>query len=185
MLHAPPSRYKIVERDRRLVTIDTLTGDEVGIAPVANTGARVDTATLRSSSSNMGGPVRGESAMGATRPGMQSGSPMAIGTPRGTLTTIAGFWPGAQLGADDRITLTTATYYDEHAPRQMRLTTEKANALGVYAIILALTVVIAAAFVIATHFFGVIVLIFIAAQLGKPITKGMMSHFVNDAEEVS
>ena len=34
MLNIPPSRYKIIERDRRLVTIDTLTGAEMGAKAV-------------------------------------------------------------------------------------------------------------------------------------------------------
>lgn len=183
MLQAPPSRYKIIERDRRLVTIDTLTGAAMGIAPVPTPGARVDNATTRSTSSNMGGPVRGEVAMGAARTGIQAAPSNAAGSPRGALVTIAGWFPGAQIGPDDRIILTTAATYDEQAPREMRLTSAKANALGTYAITLAMLFVLALAFVIATEFFGLVVLVFIAVKFSQPVNKNIMRYIINDAED--
>lgn len=39
-VEAPPGRYRIIERDRRLVTIDTLTGGEIG--PIASQPASSD-----------------------------------------------------------------------------------------------------------------------------------------------
>jgi hypothetical protein len=65
MLQSPPSRYKIIERGRRLVTIDTLTGQEVGLgntlvspdAPVDLPIQSAHVATPMESSSPVSSPV--------------------------------------------------------------------------------------------------------------------------------
>ncbi len=183
MLQAPPSRYKIIERDRRLVTIDTLSGDAMSIAPVPTTSAPVENPTMRSTSPNMRGPVRGEVAMGAARTGIQAAPSNTTGSPRGALLRVAGLFPGARISADDRLTVTTATSYDEQAPREMRLTAAKTNALGAYVIMLAILLVLAITFVIATEFFGLVVLIFIALKFSQPANKNIMRYIISDAED--
>lgn len=56
MSRLPPSRYRIVERGRRLITIDTLTGQEIGLgASLANVdlaGARQTVAPARNKTSS-------------------------------------------------------------------------------------------------------------------------------------
>jgi hypothetical protein len=194
VLQAPPSRYKIIERDRRLVTIDTLTGDEMGIAPVAQSGARVDTATMRSTSSNMGGPTRGESAMGETRTTLQANLPArpqpgpnrAAGQPRGALTTIAGLFPGAEIGADDRVTLTTKAQYDNQAPRTLRLTAQKTESLGGFLLTIGALLLLGLFVAIAIDFFFVFIfLVIVGSKAGQPISSVVMNYIINDAEEVA
>ena len=65
MLQSPPSRYKIIERGRRLVTIDTLTGQEVGLgntlvspdAPVNMPSQSAHVATPMATSTPVSAPV--------------------------------------------------------------------------------------------------------------------------------
>ncbi len=129
----PTGRYKVVERDRRLVTIDTLTGQEIGLpgsasaAPatsVVSDAARAPMATVGGKSNRSLGPSPWTKRAAAT-PG-----PLSAATPQDWMTTLAGLMPGAQVREDGAIWLNTAARYDPQGPRRVQLTPKGKSALG-------------------------------------------------------
>lgn len=197
MLEAPPSRYKIVERNRRLITIDTQTGEAVGsapgqvqgLAPGGAAGAALEvpaSPAMRTTNANMGGPARGQTVLGAGRSGSQSAPAIAVASPRGMLAMLADLFPRTRLDAEGRITLTTAPYYDADAPRQMRLTKGKTDTLGIYVIALGLLALFVVSLVIMTDMiFGAIILVFVTIRVGDPVNKTILRYLISDAEPIS
>jgi hypothetical protein len=185
---APGGRYKIIERGRRLVTIDTLTGQEVTTipatshAPITDTGRDTITAAPEraTSGSAMGGPARGVQSMGA-RSGDARATP---GKPRAALVTMAGMMPGARIDENDRIVLMTRPTYDPKAPRLVRLTTEKTKALGALVVAAILVLMVAALFMLSGHFVMIVVIAIVALQVGKPTMKPVMANLISDAEDI-
>ena len=186
-MDAPGGRYKIVERGRRLVTIDTLTGQEVTTMPTASTPPITDTgrdkvtaAPKRNTGSAMGGPSRGEQAMGTSpRP-----APTTLAKPRGIMLTLAGFVPGARFDSGDRVILMTKTYYDPRGPRELRLTAEKTNSLGGLVIAAMLIALVAVFLIFSGSFVIVFVIGFVALRSSKSLLKPMFENLISDAEEL-
>ena len=115
-LDMPPTRYRVVERGRRLIVIDTRTG-----APVA-------------------APDRGQQARLDQLASRERGSDTPADAPARTLQAPRRPTPGPARGpvsgeADVGI-LTTQSWFDDKAPRRVRIGEGAATFSGVTAIIL-------------------------------------------------
>ena len=116
MLQAPEGRYRIIERDNRLVTIDTQTGKELGALAVP--------------------PARGvqHGTQDAPLPPMSSpsASAPAASPPPATATRAS---PAARKpskrDAQGRMTITTQRWFDPAGPRRLRLTAQNSKKLEV------------------------------------------------------
>jgi hypothetical protein len=189
-LDAPGGRYKIIERGRRLVTIDTLTGQEVttilasSSSPITDTGRDTITAApARSSgsSSSMGGPDRGVQSMGTPR----STASSSMSKPASfDLTSLAAMMPGARRDETGRILLMTQPYYDPIGPRLVRLTPAKAQTLGGLAVAAALLAVFALFVGFTFSFIFVAVIGFALLRSGKATLKPVMAGIISDAEDL-
>ena len=80
MLNMPPSRYKIIERDRRLVTIDTLTGAEMGAkaVPVPTASAPQSEADMNARVSALGPALKANRPSASTAPASGRAGRIAI-----------------------------------------------------------------------------------------------------------
>ena len=132
----PTGRYKVVERDRRLVTIDTLTGQEIGLPGSASAAPATSIVTdaARAPMATVGGRSVGPSPWtqrAAATPGPLSASGAS---PKDWMTTLAGLMPGARVREDGAIWLSTAASYDPQGPRLVQLTPQGKTALGQLAV---------------------------------------------------
>jgi hypothetical protein len=185
---APGGRYKIIERGRRLVTIDTLTGQEVTTIPVTSNPPITDTGRDKitaapgraTSGSAMGGPARGVQSMGAR----SSDTRATPGKPRGALVTLAGMMPGARIDENDRVVLMTRPFYDPQAPRLVRLTAQKTSGLGALMVGALLAGLVMALLVASGSFVALFVIGFVALQIVKPAMKPVMVNLISDAEDI-
>ncbi len=189
-MDAPGGRYKIIERGRRLVTIDTLTGQEVttipatSSPPITDTGRdKITAAPARSSgsSSSMGGPERGVQSMGTARSTANSSMSKSASL---DLTSLAAMMPGARRDETGRILLMTQPYYDPIGPRLVRLTPAKAQTLGGLGVAFALLVLFALFIGFAFSFIFVFVIGFALMRSGKSVLKPVMAGLISDADEV-
>jgi hypothetical protein len=119
-MDAPSGRYKIVERDRRLVTIDTLTGQEIGLggsvsAPPSSTKAmQLPQVTARLPVS-VTSAVSPNSAPAAVNPWQRTAHERSFDR---TETRTASQRSSAQFG---RFVLRTAPSFDNNGPRTVVL----------------------------------------------------------------
>jgi hypothetical protein len=187
---APGGRYKIIERGRRLVTIDTLTGQEVTTIPAASNPPITDTgrdkitaAPKRASGtgSAMGGPDRGVQSMGTPRSTANTSMTVSSNI---DLTTIAALMPGARRDETGRILLMTQAYYDPRAPRLVRLTPAKAKSLGGMGVAMAFLALFALFVGFQFSFIFVFVMGFVLLRSAKSIIKPAMQSLITDAEEL-
>ncbi len=198
-MDAPGGRYKIIERGRRLVTIDTLTGQEVTTIPASSAPPFTDTGRdtitagpVRSAGSgtNMGGPDRGVQSMGAPRAAPRATPTSAMNTPNVSMTTnadfssIAAMMPGARRDENGRILLMTQAYYDPLAPRLLRLTPAKAKILGGFGVAAILLGLFALFVGFQFSFIFVFVMGFALLRAGKGMIKPILENIISDAEEV-
>lgn len=168
MLEAPQGRYKIIERDNRLVTIDTQTGAEVGgvAPPIAHA------------------PQPAQPAVFA-QPGNQPPPPATPATnPGGAATDLAAMTELAKPDAQGRVTIPTQRWFDPKAPRRIRLTAQNTKKLGQY-----LRFVIGAAVfaLFLAAFISPVFVLFFAGFCwfrGRKMAMGLMSQLLTDGEEV-
>jgi hypothetical protein len=130
----PTGRYKVVERDRRLVTIDTLTGQEIGL-PGSTSSAPPTSVVLdapRAPMANASTPPRpSEGPSPWTKKSVATAGPIAAGkNPQDWMTTLAGLMPGARVREDGVIWLNTNASYDPEGPRLVQLTPDGKKALS-------------------------------------------------------
>jgi hypothetical protein len=125
MLEAPQGRYKIIERDNRLITIDTQTGAEIagGATPIAPAPRPLQPAVRTQ-------PFASALPTAPAQPGKQS-SPLATkpGSPAANLAALTDL---TKPDAQGRVTIPTLRWFDPKAPRRIRLTAENTRKLGQY-----------------------------------------------------
>ncbi len=168
----PPTRYRVVERGRQLVVIDTQAGshplmgdysDPPAADPIVDDSPReavVDAWPSRPDPE----PIADRVAPSALDPAPAAAPPLAaqqmIGGPPELLRNIAATVCGDTRDGDGRLILTTARFYDANGPRRIALDPDGERAVGlamlmtlaasVAAIVLAVTTIwIGAALVIA------------------------------------
>ncbi len=162
-MEAQQGRYKIVERNRRLVTIDLQTGKEVG-------------AKLPAVPSGLSAPLGP-----ALTPG-PSPRPYVAGE-SDWMYTLAQLLPGVKM-VDGIAHLKTGASYDALAPRTLRLTDQGVRKLGGTAIGLGVALAIAFLLWMLTGFWIVVIAAVVLGKFGKHVTKAVMTSVIADAVEV-
>lgn len=166
----PPSRYQVIEKDGRLITVDTQTGFRSAseAAPRLDSGSRV--ASLS--------PTRASDSPqpAATVSGVNGGAFARL---------IAGFATFATQGQRDargRPVLKSSKLFDPQAPRQLALDPAHARLVGLVAMIsTALIVFLFLVAIFTDLFLGVIVVAVILGQFAKPILTAMLKAVVSHA----
>jgi hypothetical protein len=182
----PTGRYKVVERDRRLVTIDTLTGQEIGLpgsasaAPatsVVTDAARAPMATVGAKPSRSAGPSPWTKRAAAT-PGPLSAKGA---TSQDWMTTLAGLMPGARVREDGAIWLSTAASYDPQGPRLVQLTPQGKTALGQLAVGLVVLAFILLMIAILGNIFVAAAFAFVGVRSYQAVTKPLYRSIIAGA----
>jgi hypothetical protein len=181
----PAGRYRVEERDRRLVTIDTLTGQEIG-----GIGTSSSAKGLLEAPRPMSFPK--EAPRGAAPPRSAlapvASAPPSIAPRQGEAadwtTTLAGLSPGAQLEPGGTVLLSTKDWYDEQGDRTVRLSADgKGRLAGLMGTLIALGFTL-----ILMAFLGDIFLAlglgFIVLRAGKAALKPVYRSIIADAVTV-
>ncbi len=178
----PAGRYKVEERDRRLVTIDTLTGQEIGgigMAPSAKATLEAPRpAAFPKDVARAAAPPRSALAPApASTPNMiPSQSETADWT-----TSLAGLSPGAQVEAGGSILLSTKDWYDEKGDRTVRLSAlGKGRLANLVGVLIGLSFILLL-FAIWGDIFFAMALIFIVLRAGKSVLKPVYRSIIADA----
>ncbi|MEQ1547168.1 MAG: hypothetical protein ABL918_00805 [Chakrabartia sp.] len=160
----PPSRYKVIEKGGRLITIDTQAGPDTTILAPPH---------VIESSKKTAAPARPSALQ----------SPKALGAlPKpGLLLGIATMFVEKDRDAAGNMLFRTHKYYDPDAPRLLRLTEKQAVGLGGIGLtFFVLLGIITLLFATGAWFF-MIPFVFIAVKMaGKPF-KTMMTKLLKDA----
>ncbi|MGB5077174.1 MAG: hypothetical protein WBO17_06815 [Sphingorhabdus sp.] len=135
-MDAPKGRYRIEERERRLVTIDTLTGEEVGMSGTRAAHLAVDAVEIELETNapsvivqpEISVPIATQSDSQTWRT-PQSERPIADKAAREHVSEWAGLMPGASAQGSGYI-LKTSRFYDHLGPRVVMLDAEGAKTLG-------------------------------------------------------
>jgi hypothetical protein len=162
-MKAPQSRYKIIERDRRLVTIDTKTGLEVGL------GGQPAFEMPRAPEPERALPTATDRVAAPERPSALRPQRAATRKSATTLRIVGGFFPGVTLTSGD-LYLTTRRSYDAQGPRTLRLTDARADLLGRFGLVIGVIGIIVLAIAVAADFW---VVLFVAAVFGFRFAKGV------------
>jgi hypothetical protein len=169
-MNAPPGRYKIVERDRRLVTIDTQTGTEIsqtpGIAPTSQ-----------------GSLAPSRPAMPMTRSEMPKARQSSLSPASDPWLRILGrMFPGVRI-ENGTAQIITRKAYDAQAPRALALSEAQLDRLGwlmVAAIIVGLVVFMFWA-MMSFSLFGLIIPGFVLFHFGRALIKPIMIAILEGA----
>ncbi len=163
----PPSRYKIVERDRRLVTIDTWTGEEAG--------PKTNPDTARPAAKSVASPVW---------TGMQSGK--AANPLDQLIATFAKIATQDRFDEAGRPILKTSKIYDLQGPRDIALDGPGTRRVGQVALASAvLLLLLLVLFVVGTEMFFVAIalLVFGGRVIAKPALTAIMVPVLSGAAE--
>ncbi len=183
----PAGRYKVEERDRRLVTIDTLTGQEVGgisMAPSARgTLEAPRPASFPKEATRAAAPARSETVRPASTTPMPSMG-KSPSQPADWATTLAGLSPGAQVQQGGTIWLSTKAWYDDAGERTVQLSepgkAKLANLMGTgFAALLVLIL-----FAIWGDIFFAMAIVFLILRAGKTVLKPVYRSIIADAVAV-
>ena len=180
----PAGRYKVVERDRRLVTIDTLTGQEIGgTGPSPAMGGTLEAprpAAFPKELARAAAPTRST----AQTPILASTVVPSQSLPADWTTTLAGLSPGAQVQPGGIIWLSTKAWYDDAGERTVQLSEQGKGRLASLAgamLVFVLAVVLVA---ILGDIFFAIAIIFVALRAGKALLKPVYRSIIADAVSV-
>ncbi len=171
----PPSRYRVVERGRRLVVIDTQAGSHPPMgdysdpppAPVqtVDDDSPLDLAVDAWPSV----PKPGQEAIdqravpSALDPAPIAEPPLAaqrmIAGPPELLRNVASTVCGDARDGDGRLLFTTATFYDTKGPRRIALDPDGERALGLATLVLLAVSVAAIIFMVTAGWFAIVILV--------------------------
>jgi hypothetical protein len=181
----PAGRYRVEERDRRLVTIDTLTGQEIGGIGMASSAKG-----LLEAPRPMSFPKEAPRAAAPPRSALApiASAPPSIaprqGEPADWTTTLAGLSPGAQVEPGGTILLSTKDWYDEAGERTVRLSAQGKGRLGnLMGALIALGFFLIL-FLIWGDIFFAMAMIFIVLRAGKSMLTPVYRSVIADAVEV-
>ena len=176
----PAGRYKVVERNRRLVTIDTLTGQEIGgTGPSPAMGGTLEAprpAAFPKELARAAAPTRSTAQASTVAPSQS--------LPADWTTTLAGLSPGAQVQPGGIIWLSTKAWYDDAGERTVQLSEQGKGRLASLAgamLVFVLAVVLVA---ILGDIFFAIAIIFVALRAGKALLKPVYRSIIADAVSV-
>ncbi|MEY2925944.1 MAG: hypothetical protein RL367_421 [Pseudomonadota bacterium] len=152
ILQSPPSRFRIEERGRRLVVIDTQTGKHSDTTPVraAETGKQIGT----------WGPVMRD----------KGGEDF--------LLRYAGLFTQNKLDRKGRIVLKTLRLYDKAGPRLIALEPPAARRFAMLGMVQVAAILVILFVWIATNFVATIILGVIFFQLNKRISGAIMKAII-------
>lgn len=176
----PAGRYKVEERNRRLVTIDTLTGQEIGGAGAApSSGGTLEAprpAAFPKELARAAAPVRSTAQAANLAPSQSQ--------PADWATTLAGLSPSAQVQIGGVIWLSTKAWYDEAGERTVQLSEQGKGRLA--SVVGAIFVLVLALIVIAIwgNVFFAVALIFFILRGGKTVLKPVYQSIIADAVAV-
>jgi hypothetical protein len=162
-LKAPPSRYRVEERGRHLVVIDTQSGQSITSTKQMPTGSRQSGSSM---GSGMAAPMR------TNAEGRDWTLRMAEAITEGRKDTRG------------RAVLKTSRFYDAAAPRYFALDNRQMQQLGAGGIaMMAIFVILFLCFVTLDFFIAIIVVV-VAWQLGRPAVTAAMKGLIKQAEQV-
>jgi hypothetical protein len=176
----PAGRYKVEERDRRLVTIDTLTGQEIGgigRAPSTKDALEAPRPTaFPKEVARAAAPARSASTASNMSPSLSGSADWA--------TTLAGLSPGAQVQSSGTIWLSTKPWYDDAGERTVQLSEQgKGRLANLMGALFALTLCIIL-FAIWGDIFFTMAFIFVILRAGKTVLKPVYRSIITDAATV-
>jgi hypothetical protein len=165
-MEPPPSRYKVIEKDGRLITIDTLAGAKPAGAKPSDPAAEPDAAAAFRQLSNF-------IPRGSTKPNS------------GLLLAFASAFTEMDNSVDGSRRLRTHRFYDPGAPRLLRISEKQTIALGGLALtgfvlLLILVVLITVGQFVATLFIAAVLF-----QAGSPILKKALGAIIASAAEIA
>jgi hypothetical protein len=157
----PPSRYKIIERDRRLITIDTQTGLEAGTKPRLNAPP---------------------SALARQPVDLRAGEPRG-GAFNEIFTSLAALVTQGRVDEANRPLLKTSKLFDPQGPRVVVLSTEGFRRVGALVFGSAVLALLTLALSVFTgYFFSVLVIAVVAGRaVGKPVLTALMAPVLASA----
>lgn len=179
----PPSRYRVVERGRRLVVIDTQAGSHPPMGdysdpPPAPASAEpvFDDSPLElaadawpSASEPERETIAGRAMPSALDPAPVAEPPLAaqkmIAGPPELLRNVASTVCGDARDGDGRLVFTTATFYDAKGPRRIALDPDGERALGLATLVLLAVSVAAIIFVVTTGWFAIVIVVVAVSAL--------------------
>ncbi|HEX4695165.1 hypothetical protein [Sphingomonas sp.] len=156
-LEAPPSRYRVIERDGRLVVIDRQAGEQqLPLSLASSPLVRVEP------------PI-------SSRPASPSPKSM-IADPPGLLRSVAAAVTGEVRDDDGRLLLDTANWFDSKAPRTIALSPAGERRLGAVVLALAAAALVAIALVVTGNVIGWVIAIggFALVSNGKPLASSWL-----------
>ncbi len=155
----PPSRYKIVEKGGRLITVDTWAGSETSAEPLRTSALSPQPRPLPML---LSGPAQSDLAM-----------------------KFAAIMTRGERDAAGNFVLRTAKFYDAEAPRRFRLTQEQARELGGYGFLITIAFVILGVFALLTNFMiALFVAVFLGFRLAPSFLRPLMKRFLAKAEQI-
>jgi hypothetical protein len=164
----PPSRYKVVEKNGRLITIDTLAGKSAGDVSAARSAMTDEEPRL-----SVGDIL---SHMPADTIGVRQ---------QKGLESLATMFTETDRSGKGGLILRTHRFYDPDAPRRVRLSNRKAQMLGALGLGGIVLVFVVAGFLLSGQIIPLFVIGFITLRAGMPLAKRALAYIIADAEEVA
>ncbi len=162
-LKAPPTRFRVEERGRQLVVIDTLTGE-----------SHISTSAALSKKFTQ------SAAKQAVTQNRQP--PQMAGVSEDFLLRSARFFTQNKVDRRGHLVLKTLRFYDERAPRLLALEPRMARHYALFALIQAGALGLIFLYVLATGLFAAIFISIILAIVMRPISMGVMKAITAKAE---
>jgi hypothetical protein len=152
----PPSRYKVIEKDGRLITVDTQAeSDPFSDAPAASAFRQLSHATLTTS--------------GAKK--------------RSLLLAVSALFTETGLAADGRRRLRTHRFYDPNAPRLLRISDQQAKVLGGLGLAGFVLALILLVLLMLGRLIPVLIITVVIFQILAPSLKRALAAILADATE--
>jgi VIT1/CCC1 family predicted Fe2+/Mn2+ transporter len=145
----PPTRFRVVERGRRLEVIDTATGRAIGDKP------RSDRAGSSVASARADTPLMLDQVVGRASVPRSKTAPQPGALPRATRF-------------DGTVSFTTRTFYDDHAPRTVTLNPARAKILRGVAFVALVLLIITPALLLMLAWSSFPLLVVLAAVVFNP-----------------
>lgn len=186
-LEAPPSRYRIVERDRRLVVIDTQSGASVRQPRPAPASPPVRSPWQSGENSRNTDAVKPPPRSAPARPSVTIPAQISrdIASWQDSLINIGSIATESKRDGNGRPVLRTMKWFDDQAPRYFALERPATIKLGGgVAVVIALAVV-GLMFAVFGDLFFALILIFVGARVLPIFIKPTLRSIIASATEVN